>query len=445
MSEPSPSASLTRKIGFWHATALVAGNMIGSGIFLLPASLAVYGQYSLIGWLISTAGAILLAITFSRLSLWNPLSGGPYAYTRAAFGDFAGFLVAWGYWISICVGNVAIATAAVSNLAVFITPLKDRTDLALVTCLTIVWAVTYLNIRGVKEAATFQLTTLILRLVPIFILGTLGYLYFNPINLHIELSPDQGLIKVALQTAALTLWSYLGVESATIPSAHMHNPAKNISRATLTGTLFSAAIFISTCTVVMGIIPKEVMATTNSPFADAANQIWGSGGYYLIAAAATISCIGALNGWVLLQGQVPAAIAQNKLFPAVFARTNKRGSPAPGLVISSVLISVLAWFSYTESLQKLFDQMILLSTLAVLIPYAFSAVAELGIRKKQHQTSGAKRWILSLATLVFAIAAIIGSGWASIKYGLILYLLGLPIYFWTIKYQRHVQSHREGS
>lgn len=437
MSETIVSTSTPSKIGFWQATALVAGNMIGSGIFLLPASLAMYGQFSLLGWVISTAGAILLAITFARLSNWRPLSGGPYAYTRAAFGDFAAFLVAWGYWISICVGNVAIATAAVSNLAAFISPLKEHSGLALTACLIIIWSITFLNIRGVKEAATFQLITLILRLVPILLLGTLGYFYFDPANLHVELAPDQSQLKVALQTAALTLWSYLGVESATVPAAHMHNPAKNISRATLVGTLLSALIFIGTCTVVMGIIPKAEMASTTSPFASAAGQIWGLWGYYLIAFAATISCIGALNGWVLLQGQLPAAIAQNKLFPAVFARLNAQGTPAHGLILSSVLITVLAWFSYTESLQKLFDQMILLSTLAVLIPYVFCAVAELNIRLKQKQSIKMNHWILALGTLLFTFAAIVGSGWPSVKYGLILYIIGLPIYFWVVKKKKY--------
>lgn len=406
--------------------------MIGSGIFLLPASLAIYGQYSLIGWLMSSAGAILLAITFARLSLWKPLAGGPYAYTKEAFGPFAGFMVAWGYWISICVGNVAIATAAVSNLSVFITPLSTHTGLALVACLVIIWSVTYLNIRGVKEAANFQLVTLVLRLVPILLIGTAGYMFFEKSNLVVTLTPDQNLGKIVLQTAALTLWSFLGLESATIPTNHLQNPTKDIPQATLTGTLLSAIIFVSTCTAVMGIIPKEVMVSTHSPFADAARQAWGSTGYYLIAFAATVSCIGALNGWVLLQGQVPQAIAQNRLFPSVFGRINTAGSPAYGLIISSLLVTLLAVFSYSQSLQRLFDQMILLSTLAVLIPYLLSALAEISIRSKQGLPISKKLWFLTSGSLVFSGAAIVGTGWISIGYGSILYLVGIPFYFWSI-------------
>ena len=423
----------THKIGFWHATALVAGNMIGSGIFLLPASLAIYGQFSLIGWLISSVGAILLAITFARLSLWKPLAGGPYAYTREAFGPFAGFMVAWGYWISICVGNVAIASAAVSNLSVFITPLNSHNGLALTACLIIIWSITFLNIRGVKEAANFQLMTLVLRLVPILLIGTVGYLYFDRTNLEVSLAPNQNIWQVALQTAALTLWSFLGLESATIPANHLDNPTKNIPRATLTGTLLSAIIFISTCTAVMGMIPKEVMVSTHSPFAYASSQVWGSTGYYLIAFAATVSCIGALNGWVLLQGQVPQAIAQNRLFPAIFARINAAGSPAHGLIISSLLVTLLAIISYSQSLQRLFDQMILLATLAVLIPYLFSAMAEIFIRYKHGKSISIKLWLLTIGSLVFSLAAIVGTGWSSIAYGSFLYLLGIPFYLWTLK------------
>jgi APA family basic amino acid/polyamine antiporter len=167
------------QIGFWPAAALVAGNMIGSGIFLLPATLAVFGQLSLLGWLVSGTGAQLLAYTFARLSRLITTNGGPYAYTRWAFGDFSAFVVAWGYWISLWTGNAAIAIAFVANLTPFFPDLRTNSNLSLLVCLSSIWVATAINLRGVREAARFQLITTALRLLPILLLSTWGFYFFN--------------------------------------------------------------------------------------------------------------------------------------------------------------------------------------------------------------------------------------------------------------------------
>jgi APA family basic amino acid/polyamine antiporter len=425
-----------QKIGLLPAAALVAGNMIGSGIFLLPASLAQYGQLSLLGWLISTAGAILLALTFARLSKLLPLTGGLYLYTQRAYGNFSGFLIAYGYWIAIWVGNAAIAVGFVSNLTPFFPLLKTNAILAAGVSMLTVWGVTLLNLRGVRDAALFQLVTMILRLGPIILIATYGYFFFHWSNLAVPLGSFDPL-QVALHTAALTLWSFLGVESATIPASDIKDPQKNIARATIGGTLFSSLIFITASTAVLGIVPKSIMADSASPFADAARQLWGTTGYYLVAAAASISCLGALNGWILLQGQIPWAAAQDGLFPKWFGQKNERGAPVFALVASSVLITILICFNFSKSLQKQFEQMILLATLSSLIPYAFCALAELRLRylsgERLSWAVHFRLYLLSGATWIFAMAAIIGTGWEIISLGLVMLATGLPIYFWRKK------------
>lgn len=423
-----------KAIGLWTATALVVGNMIGSGIFLLPATLASFGYFSLLGWLLSGTGALLLAHTFARLSRQLPVNGGPYAYTRVAFGDFSAFVVAWGYWISLWTGNAAIAIAFIANLTPFFPELATNSELALLACLASIWVATLINLRGVREAAQFQLFTTLLRLLPILLLGTLGFSHFKWSNWAVDVQ-NFSLSTLALQGAALTFWSFLGVESATIPATSIQNAERNIGRSTWLGTIFSTIIFIASCSAVMGILPQAALSSSAAPFADAAQLLWGKTGYYVVAAAAAIACLGALNGWILLQGQIPYAVAKDGLFPAFFGHENRRGAPAKALILSSVLMSVMVVLNYNDSLQEQFKKMILLATLANLIPYLFSAIAEMVWLWRAQKLN----WKLhtglifrSLLTFVLVTGAIIGTGWNTIGSGLILLGAGLPIYGWLV-------------
>lgn len=425
-----------KKIGFWHAVSLVTGNMIGSGIFLLPASLAAFGFYSLWGWLISSTGAILLALIFARLSRQYPLTGGLYAYTQKAFGSFPGFIVAWGYWICIWTGNAAIVIAFVSSLSPFFPSIANNINLSAGLCVTTVWLITLLNMKGVREAAQFQVVTTVLKVLPLIAIGTFGYFYFHSENFF-NPTEDVKIPGVFFQTAALTLWSFLGVESATIPASSIINPRKNIGRATITGTLFAAMVYILACTAVIGIVPGSIMTNSAAPFADAAMQMGGKTFYYITSAAAAIACVGTLNGWILLQGQLPAAAANDKIFPAIFALKNKNEVPYASLIISSILITMMIFLNYSGSLQQQFNNMILLSTLSTLIPYAFCSVAELVILKRGGEkimwSNHKKLILLSAMGFLFTAGAIAGTGMKTISYGLLLLAAGVPVFIYQVK------------
>jgi len=179
MTNKPASAHRKRALGLWMCTALVVGNMVGSGVFLLPASLGAYGGISIIGWLITTAGAMLLALMFSRLSRMVPKAGGPYAYTRRGLGDFAGFLVAWGYWISIWTSNAAIAVAFVSYLTVFWPALESSSALAASVAIGSIWLLSWVNAAGVRSAGVVQLVTTILKLLPLIVIATFGLFFFQ--------------------------------------------------------------------------------------------------------------------------------------------------------------------------------------------------------------------------------------------------------------------------
>lgn len=422
----------SNKIGFWLSTSLVVGNVIGSGIFLLPAALAVYGGISLFGWLFTTIGIIFIALVFSRLSKLITKAGGPYAYSREGFGDFAGFLVIWGYWISIWCGNAAISVAGVGYLSVFIPSLKEDYLLSAGLAIAAIWLFTYINTKSIRSVGMVQLITTILKILPLLLLGTFGFLYFNidnftPLNLSGKSSFD-----AITATASLTLWAFLGIESATIPSDKVINPTKTIPRATVVGLMIAAIMYISSTVAIMGIMEPAELQNSTAPFADAAQKVWGKWAYHLIAIGAVISCFGALNGWILIQGQLPMAAAKDKLFPASFKKVSKNGIPILGILIASALASVLVGMNYTKGLIKMFSFIIMLATLTCLLPYLFSSLSELMLYFRKKKAYSRKKLIMasciSIPAFLYSLWAITGLGWEIIGWGLLLLASGVPIY-----------------
>ena len=433
MADLKPEAS-RRQFGLLIAVALVVGNMIGSGVFLLPASLAPYGGISILGWLFTGAGAITVALMLARLGRMMPEVGGPYAYTRRGVGEMAAFVVAWGYWISIWSGNAAISVGFVGYMAVFFPALAEIPALGAGLALSAIWLLTGVNAIGVREAGIVQLVTTVLKILPLLAIGTLGLLYldvdhFRPFNPSGE-APFSALTA----TATLTLWAFLGLESATIPADSVKDARRNIPRATIIGVLVAGGIYLLATVGVMGILPVGELAESTAPFADAGRSIWGSTAGSLIAMGAAISAFGALNGWILLQGQMPMAAARDGLFPQVFGRLSARGTPVAGLVISSFLITGLMALNYTASLVEQFTFIILLATLSTLVPYVFSAIAELVIfvreREKFRGEKLAGATVIAVLALLYSLWAIAGSGWKTVFWGSVLLLAGLPFYWW---------------
>lgn len=418
------------KIGFWSSTSLVVGNMIGSGVFLIPASLAAYGSISLIGWLFSSLGAILLAAVFGNLgSLAPDTIGGPYAYTRLGFGDFLGFMVAWGYWISIWCTNAAIAVAFVGYLEVFLPILGESKVLSVMTGLGVIWFFTWINSKPLKTVAFVQVITTVFKIIPIILVGFIGILYINkdyyfPINI----SGESNFSAITI-TTTLTLFALLGMESATIPSSSVKDAATTIKKATMAGTLISILVYLVSSVAIMGIIPPDVLVKSNAPFADAAGLFWGASAKYIVAGGAVISTLGALNGWILLQGQIPKAAAQDHLFPKLFCTLNSNQSPIIGIMLSSILASILLILNYTKGLIDAFTFIMKLSTLSVLTPYLFSTLSLIVIIKRKQGFIPIRKWILTIAAIVFCIWVIIGCGLETILWGASLLALGIPFYF----------------
>ena len=432
--KPRHSGIRPAKLGLWMATALVVGNMIGSGVFLLPSSLASYGGISIVAWVFTAAGAILLALVFARLGRAYPKTGGPYAYSRRAFGDFIGFQTAWGYWIAVWAGNAAIAVAFVAYLSHFWTELSSNNMLAALVALAAIWVLTWVNALGVRQGGVVQAVTTVLKLIPLVGIAVLGLFFIERANFTPFNASGDNAFGAVTAAAALTLWAFIGVESATVPAEDVENPSRNIPRATIIGTVLTAAVYVLGTVAVMGIIPAATLANSTAPFADAADVMFGGWAADAVAIGAIVSSFGALNGWILLQGQVPLAAARDRLFPAAFARTSRSGSPVFGLVVSSVLVTVLMAMNYNASLVDQFTFIILLATLTTLIPYTYSAAAQVMLFITDRERFSGQR--LLGATVVAGLAfsytiwAIAGAGYEVVFKGTILLLLGIPIYLW---------------
>ena len=443
MTNPSATPTLKRSIGTRTATALVIGNMVGSGVFLLPAALASEaGPISILAWVFTGLGALLLGLVFARLGRAMPRSGGPYAYAQRAFGDFVGFQTAWGYWIAVWAGNAALAVAFAGYLSVY-WPKAATSWVTALIAIGLVWIATAANVAGVRQGGAVQVVTTILKFVPLLVIAVVGLFFIKTGNFHpftIKHSGDRGINGAA----ALTLWAFIGLESATVAGGEVRDPERTLPRATIYGTVAATLLYVIATIAIFGMIPTHELAGSNSPFADAANVIFGgTWGGKAIAVVAMISTFGALNGWTLLQGRVPLAAAEDGLFPRRFARVHGRSNtPVFGLVVSSLLVTALLLVYVRSSLVDTFYNVILLATLTTLVPYAYSAAAELYLLFKERSLFSGSRLArdATVSTLAFAYSAwaIWGAGEKTIAWGFMLLLAGIPVYIW-LKWRQSLQ------
>lgn len=413
-----------RVLGFWTCWSLTVGVMIGSGVFLLPSVLAPYGLMSFAGWMLTGGGSILLALVLGRLASRTRRTGGPYVFAHDAFGDLPGFLVAWGYWASLWIAIPAIAIAFVGYLTVFIPPLANSPAAQAGTALVLIWTLVVVNIIGLREAGLVQIAMTVLKLIPLFVIIGLGVAAGSPENLPEANPSGEPFFMVLAATALLTMWAFAGLEAGTLPAGSVRNPEKTIPRAVIIGTITVTLIYLAATAAVMMLVPAEILVSSTSPFADAARGL-GSWGPHLIAIGALVSTAGSLNGNVFASGQIPMAVALDRLAPKVFARVSPGGGPYVSLIAASTLSSIVLVMNYSRGLVGAFTFLLMMSTLAVLAPLFISVAAEI-----RHSWKSAKGWT-ALAALagLYAAFAIFGSGLEIIGWGLLLVAAGVPVFY----------------
>ena len=430
---PQPQ-SQTRSLGLGRATSLVLSNIIGSGILMLPASLGLYGSLGLIGWLITAVGAICLALVFGRLAKRFPKTGGPYTYSREAFGDFIGFQMAWSYWVGTWAGNAAMATVFVAYMSTLFPILATDIVLAFMVAIGSVWFFTLVNLAGVRSAGIMQVFATIVKIVPLLIIGVFGISHIN-FDHFFPLNPSGQPTLLALgSAAALALYAFIGIESATIPADNVINPTKTIPRATILGALIATFIYIWFMVVVLGVLPPETLAQSHAPFVDVGRVIFGNWVAPIIGISAAASAFMSLNGWILLQGQIPLAAAQDGLFPKFFMISSKNGTPVVALIISSVFMTVMLLMNYQASLVEQFTVIVIFTTFTMLLPYLYSSIGEL-IYLLNNPNDMSKMAFFraagtTLISFLYALAMVAGTGHRAVYWGMMFIFAGFPLYAW---------------
>jgi APA family basic amino acid/polyamine antiporter len=425
-----------RAMGLTSATGLVVGSIVGTGVFTMPAVLAGAGTMGIIVLAVIAGGAMLLAVLFGQLSKRVPNSdGGLYAYSRHEFGDFAGYLVGWCYWIQAWAGNAAI----VSSWVFYVDALfklsnpsgMENWGIALIG----LWVPAAVNLAGVRQMAWFQNVTVVLKFLPLLFVGVVGWFFVRSANFGPFNASGGSLYSGIGIAAGVALFSFIGVEAAAVTAKRVKNPRRNVGRASILGTAASAILYVLVTAVVMGLVAHHALTTTGAPFVNAFDAIFPHSAWagQFIAAVAVVSGIGALNGWTLIVTETSRAIAQDDLFPRPFAWTDRNGTAWFGIVVGTVLPSLLMLWRYnTSSGLTVFTYLVDLTVVTVAIPYFMSAIAQLTYlvsRRRRVQGWALARDLLVAGTSVlFSMWVTFASGYQVVYQALVVVLVGLILY-----------------
>ncbi|MDR1732371.1 MAG: arginine/agmatine antiporter [Synergistaceae bacterium] len=434
-------AKSSNKIGLVAATLMVAGNMMGSGVFMLPANLAATGGIALLGWIVTIVGSVSLALVFAKLAALDPIAGGPYAYTRKAFGDYMGYQTNLIYWLANVVGNAGLAVAGIGYLTAFFPELKDPLISALAQ-IVVIWFFTWANILGPKTVGKIQSCTTSFALVPIIGIAIIGWFWFKPsvyaAGWNVSGHSALGAVGATLN---FTLWAFIGVESASVSAGVVENPSKNVPIATVGGVLIAAVCYVLSSTVIMGMIPNKDLVASSAPFVDAAQIALGPVAGKAVAICAAIGCLGSLAGWTLLVGQTAKAAADDGLFPSLFAKVNEKDVPSMGLTLVAcfMTVQVLATMSPTASSQ--FGKIASIAVIMTLLPYIYSAVAlkVLGWHKMDNK-SYFKYSVIIIIASVYSLWAMVGSDGQQTRWSLIFVIATIVFYAMALNHKRDVEE-----
>jgi APA family basic amino acid/polyamine antiporter len=425
-----------RSLGLTSATGLVVGSIVGTGVFTMPAVLAGAGTMSLVVLGVIAVGALLLGVMFGQLTKRVPNSdGGLYAYSRHEFGDFAGYLVGWCYWIQAWAGNAAIVASWVYYVdSLFGLKHPSGTEnwgIALVG----LWVPAVVNLVGVRQMAWFQNVTVVLKFLPLLFVGVVGWFFVHSVNFG-SFNMSGGSLYSGIGIAAgVALFSFIGVEAAAVTAKRVRDPLKNVGRASVLGTAASALLYVLVTAAVFGLVPHHALLNNGAPFVNAFQGIFHHGTWpgKFIAGLAVVSGIGALNGWTLIITETSRAIAKDDLFPKPFTWADRNDTAWFGVVVGAVLPSLLMLWRYdTSAGLTVFTYLVDLTVVTVAIPYFFSAIAQLTYlvsrRRRVHSWALARDLSIAGAGVLFSMWVTFASGYQVVYQALVVILAGLVLY-----------------
>jgi len=401
----------TKKIGLVACSAIVAGNMMGSGIALLPANLAAIGSITIISWAIAILGAISLAYVFAKLGMEDPQEGGPIAYSGEVspiLGYQAGTLYFHANWI----GNLAIAVAGVAYLSYYFPSLKDPVIAGIVS-VAIIWIFVGINLIGPHIVGKLTSIGVILLLIPVIATGTAGFYFFKPdifaANWNVS---HQGDFQAVFAGVLLCLWSFIGVESASTDSNLVRDPKKTIPLATMVGSIIAALVYVAASTAIIGMFDAATVAKSGAPFSLSVEKILGPWSGHIVTALVAFGCLTSLGSWMMLVAQAGARNAHDGILPKVFGKINKRNVPVKGMVLialmMTILMAIVTAFSHNKGIQHLFQNIISIAVLLTIFPYFYS-VLNLIHRNNMKPKKRFIQGIAALLSVIFCLMAIAGA------------------------------------
>ncbi|MEY4475892.1 MAG: hypothetical protein RL248_1659 [Pseudomonadota bacterium] len=423
-----------QKVGLIPVTLMVAGNIMGSGVFLLPANLASTGGVAIWGWLVTIIGALALSMVYAKMSSLDDSPGGSYAYARRAFGPFLGYQTNVLYWLACWIGNIAMVVIGVGYLSYFFPILKEPMVLT-ITCVVFLWIFVGLNIIGPKMITRVQAVATSLALIPILGVALFGWFWFKGETYMAAWNVSGlGTFSAIQSTLNVTLWSFIGVETASVAAGIVKNPKRNVPIATVGGVLIAAVCYVLSSSVIMGMIPNAELRLSASPFADAARMALGDTSGAVVSLCAAVGCLGSLGGWTLVAGQTAKAAADDGLFPPIFGKVNKAGTPVAGLLILGVLMTIFQISSISPNAAKEFGLVSSVSVIFTLVPYLYTCAALLLVGHG-HLGTQVKTYIaITLIAFVYCIWAVIGSGAEQVMWSFVVLMVITA--FYTFNYNR---------
>ena len=387
-----------KKIGPLLATFVVANNMIGSGFFLLPATLARSGGVTLLAWLLGTVLAVALGAAFARLARDYPNLTSPDDYIRPALGRDIGFLATTLYWLASWAGNNAIAVAAFGYLAILL-PFGDDQSMRLLGQVVLIWLMFAINLMGPRPIARFQSLCVVLGLLPVAAIMTAGWGHFD-FDLYrsawnVTGKPDAAVVLTSLSPV---FWAFVGLETGAMVAGVVRDPDRNVPRATIGGIVLAGVVYLFSSVLMMGIVPAEQLAASGAPFALVAGEMFGPWAIPVIALAAGLKATGTLGGWMQVSGESGARAAHRGFLPAIFGRMRANGSAAWGLFFVCLAMTVIAALTLTPDVASQFE--VIVNMVVTLIVMAYIAAGLSLLLGTPAKPSGRREKLLGLAALV---------------------------------------------
>lgn len=426
-----PEAQEPKKMNLVQLTFIVAVNMMGSGIIMLPSNMAKVGAISLLSWIVTALGSMAIAYGFAQAGLFNTRAGGLAAYAEDAYGKDGYFTTFFMYFLSLVIANVAIAISAVGYLAAFIPWLSSTPVATCIGVIVLLWLTTVANFGGPGITGKIGSITVWGVIIPVGLLSVIGWLWFSKETFAAAWNPsNMTLLQGMGSSITLTLWAFLGMESAAQNSNAVENPKRDVPLACLFGTLGAAVVYILSTTVIQGIVPNAELAASTGPFGLAYAKMFSPAVGNVIMILAVIACLGSLLGWQFTVAQTGKAAADDRMFPAIFSRINGKGAPVQGMIVLGVVQTLLALMTISPTLNEQFGALVNLSVVTNVIPYIV-ALSALPVMMRGGGVTGGKRsftLVIALIAMIYSSYAVFASGGSAVIGGVLVMCAGYIIW-----------------